>query len=393
MQALLECCCGVDVHRDTIEACILRGPGDEPEIIRSQFKTTQEGLLEFVDWLNEHRCFHIAMESTGVYWRPVYEAIEKHLKSYESLMVVNARHMKNLPGRKTDIKDAEWIATLLRHGLLEASFVPNRVIRTLREYSRAYKAEVQERARLLNRMEKFLQSHGFKFSSVFSDISGASSMNLIYLLAEKGCITEKDIESAVSRHVKCSIKEIKAAVSGELEVYECKLLKHILKELNECEENIKELLADMMRLAEPYKSILEKMDSIPGIDIVAALTILAEIGDKPEENFKTPGHLCSWAGLSPRNDESAGKIKSKKILHGNPYIKSILCQVAWAAVRSRKTSFARWFWSHQGKLGKKKAIIAVARKILSLIYLLIQRGEMFKETVPVPTPQCCYIAR
>lgn len=377
MQALLFCCCGVDVHRDILEVCILKGVSNEPEAIRARFKTTQADLIKFVNWLKEHECPHIAMESTGVYWRPVYEAIEKFYASYESLLVVNARHMRNLPGRKTDTQDAEWIATLLRHGLLEASFVPERIIRTLREYSRTYKTEIQEKNRLLNRLEKFLQNHGFKLSSVLSNITGTSGRRILDHLADKGYITSTEISSSINKRVKCSTEEIEAAVCGELELFERKLLRHLLEKLDLCERSIANLLEEMKELAAPYQSALEKMDSIPGIDLTSSLLILAEIGATPMNSFKSPEHLCSWAGLSPRNDESAGKIKSKKILHGNPYIKSILCQVAWAAVKCRNSSFADWFWSHQSKLGKKKAIIAVSRKILYTIYLLIQRGEMF----------------
>jgi transposase len=389
MQALLDCCCGVDIHRDVLEACILKGDSDTPKIIRKQFKTTQGELLHLVSWLNEHSCFHVAMESTAVYWRPVYETIEKHYTACSHLVVVNARHMRNLPGRKTDVKDAEWIATLLRHGLLEASFVPDRVIRTLREYSRTYKAEVQEKSRLLNRIEKFLQNHGFKLSSVLSNIVGVSGRNLLQQLVEKGSLSPEDIRRVISKRIKRSVEDIQAAACGELEEYERKLLHHLIQKLDTCEAGIANLLTEMADLAAPYHSVLEAMDSIPGIDLTSALTILAEIGPTPMKSFKTPEHLSSWAGLAPRNDESAGKIKSKKVLHGNPYIKSILCQVAWAATRSRHSAFARWFWSHQGKLGKKKAIIAVSRKILSLIYVLIQRGELYNPDYQPSSPRKC----
>jgi len=387
MQALLVCCCGMDIHRDVLEACVLKGDSDNPEIIRKQFKTTQGELLQLVNWLNGHSCFHVAMESTGVYWRPVYEMIEKQYAACQQLIVVNARHMRTLPGRKTDVKDAEWIATLLRHGLLEASFVPERVIRTLREYSRTYKAEVQEKSRLLNRIEKFLQNHGFKLSSVLSNIVGVSGRKLLQQLVEKGSISPEDIQKVISKQIKRSVEEIQAATCGTLEEYERKLLHHLIRKLDTCEESVGNLLIEMADLAAPYRSALETMDSIPGIDLISALTILAEIGPNPTKNFKTAEHLSSWAGLAPRNDESAGKIKSKKIMHGNPYIKSILCQVAWAAIRSRHSALARWFWSHQGKLGKKKAIIAVSRKILSLIYVLLQKGELYNPDYQPSSPR------
>lgn len=376
MQPILECCCGVDVHRDMIEACIIRGI-NEPELIRRQFSTFPDSLQEFVGWLYENDCFHIAMESTGVYWRPVYEAIEATSPYYENIIVANAHSMRNLPGRKTDVKDAEWIATLMQHGLLEPSFVPERMIRDLREFSRTYKNAVADKSRCLNRMEKFLQTHGFKLSSVLSDINSVSGMNILVLLAEKGSLTAEETMSALKGRHKCTAEEIQRSICGTLNANECFLLQDFIDEVRHIQKHISIIFEKMQELAEPYREVLERLDSIPGIDIVAALLILAEIGDCPSKSFRTSRHLCSWAGLSPRNDESAGKIKSKKILPGNPYVKSILCQVAWVAVKNRKSPLGNWFWSHQGKLGKKKAIIAVSRKILTLCYALISNNTFY----------------
>lgn len=376
MDAILHCCCGVDVHKDMIEACIIKGTNN-PEFIRMQFPTMPAELQSFVDWLYDNDCYHIAMESTGVYWRPIYEVIEKSSKYYENIMVVNAHHMRNLPGRKTDVKDAEWIATLLQHGLLEPSFIPDRTIRDLREFSRLHKQFVSEKSRYVNRTEKFLQTHGFKLSSVLSDIFTVSGRNILNLLAGKGSLSVDDVESCCFKNLKCTVEEIQKAVCGSLNEAEKYLLKTLLQKVDEATESIQNIITAMTEIAEPYKKVLSQMDSIPGIDITAALMIRGEIGATPHESFKTSQQLCSWAGLSPRNDESAGKIKSKKILKGNPYIKSILCQVAWVAVRTRKTAFGQWFWSHQAKLGKKKAIIAVSRKILALIYHLIKTDSFY----------------
>jgi transposase len=381
MEALLECCCGIDVHRDSLQICILKGLSDDPEVIRAEFKTMQDDLQKLVQLLVSHNCNHIAMESTGVYWRPVYEAIEDFHSNYQALLVVNAHHMRNLPGRKSDIKDSEWIATLLRHGLLSPSFIPDKITRTLREYSRLYRSFIGEKSRYLNRLEKFLQTHGFKLSSVISNIYGVSGRRLLYKLSEKGYLISLDIIEAVDRRVKTSNEEIHAAIKGKLTIHERRLLKTLLVKIDQVQNEIDEVLAIMQEVAEPYQAAVEQLDSIPGVDTLAAYTIIAEISSNPHSYFSTSAKLCSWAGLSPRNDESAGKVKSRKILHGNPYIKSILCQVAWAAVRVRKSSFAQWFWSHQGKLGKKKAIIAVARKILTLIYKLLQSGEFYDSII------------
>ena len=380
MQAILECCCGVDVHRDMIEACIIQGINN-PKIIRHQFSTIPSELQEFVRWLYDNDCYHIAMESTGVYWKPIYEIIEEFSPYYENIIVANAHHMRNLPGRKSDIKDAEWIATLLQHGLLEPSFVPDRIIRNLREYSRTYKNYISEKSRCINRMEKFLQTHGFKLSSVLSDIVNVSGIRILTILSEKGSLSIDDIKKAISSNTKCTAEEIQNAICGKLNINECFLLSDSLDQLSSIQKRIDKILAMMTTISEPYKKLLDQLDSIPGIDTTAAILILAEIGPNPQDIFKSSAHLCSWAGLSPRNDQSAGKISSKKIMPGNPYIKSILCQSAWAAVRSRSTPFGRWFWSHQGKLGKKKAIIAVSRKILSLIYYLIQTDQFYSAEV------------
>lgn len=338
MQPILETCCGVDVHKNMIEACIIKGV-NEPVFIRKQFSTFQNELIEFTNWLYDNDCYHIAMESTGVYWRPVYEAIEEFSPYYENILVANAHNMRNIPGRKTDIKDAEWIATLMQHGLLEASFVPERAIRDLRDFSRTYKNAVNEKVRCINRLEKFLQTHGFKLSSVLSDINSVSGIRILTTLSKKGSLSVDDIKNDLRGNTKKSADEIQLAVCGRLNPNECFLLNDFLNQLNLIQNHIDLILTKMLEIAQPYSKIIQQLDSIIGIDITSALLILAEIGSDVQHNFKSSAHLCSWAGLSPRNDQSAGKIKSKKIMHGNPYIKSILCQIAWVAARNRKNPF------------------------------------------------------
>lgn len=377
MDTLLFSCCGLDVHRDIIEACILKGTGTEPEVLHRQFKTTNPELLALTKWLSEHDCYTVAMESTGVYWKPVFRVIESVPGCVADIWVVNANHMRNLPGRKSDVADAEWIATLLRHGLLEKSFVPSTEIQNLREFSRLYRTFVQERSRYVNRLEKFLQAHGFKFSSVMSDILCVAGRKLLDALAVSGKLTSEDVASHC-RRLKKSQAEIAEAVCGEINNAEQCLLQHLLRKLDGAQVDIDIILSDMQMIVQSFSTQLDILQSIPGIDRVSAMEIVAEISAAPQEHFSSPEKLNSWAGLSPRNDESAGKVKSRKTMHGNKYIKAILCQVAWAAVRSRKSCFHDWFWSHRGKLGEKKAIIAVSRKILKLIYTLLSRQEMYK---------------
>ena len=373
MEALLYCCCGLDVHKDMIEACILRGTTQAPEIIRETFSTAPAGLKKLVKWTEEQDCFSVAMESTGVYWIPVFETYERNSKYIENLWVVNAHNMRNLPGRKSDVKDAEWIATLLRHGLLEKSFIPSEYIRTLRGFTRLRRSFIQERSRYLNRLEKFLQNHGLKFSSVMSDIFCVAGQELLKILAANGHITEEDVNEKCHR-LRHSNKEIYAAVCGTLKPEEQCLLKHLLHKVNEAKVDIDNLNEDIRHLTVPIQDQIALLTSIPGIREDSAVEIIAEISHAPQEHFSSSEKLCSWAGLSPRNDESAGSIKSRKILPGNPYVKAILCQVAWVSAYARNSTFHDWFWTHQGKLGKKKAIIGVSRKILSLCYLLLSRN-------------------
>ncbi|WP_347451601.1 transposase [Acetoanaerobium noterae] len=264
MKALLNICSGLDVHKEIIEVCILKGDSsDDVNVVRASFSTLRGDLFKLRDFLVMNDCFHVAMESTGIYWMALYDILQEH--SSFTVYVVNAHHMRNIPGRKTDVKDAQWIAELFRFGLLNSSFIPCKAVRELREYTRFYKKVNENRAQLVTRIDKFLQIHGFKLSSLY---------------------------------------------------------------------------------------------------------ILGEIGDDMS-SFATSSNITSWAGLCPRNNESAGKKKSQKILHGNTYVKSILCQCAWAAVRTRNTRIAKWFWSHQGKIGQKKSVIAVARKLLVYIYMIL----------------------
>ena len=377
MQPLLYCCCGIDVHEAMIETCVLKGLQDEPEIIRKRFGTFPDDLKDFAAYLMESDCYSIAMESTGVYWRPVYEAIEDNCVYTENIVVTNASHMRNVPGRKNDEDDAEWIATLLRHGLLSPSFIPERIFRDLREASRLHKKFVGEKSRYKNRITKLLEAHGFKLSLVLSDVLGVSGHNILNVLAKKGSLSVQDVADCLRGCTRHNPEEIHAAVSGSLNPHEQSMLSLLLLKFDSANRDIKTIKSIMLEMASPYQRALDILCSIPGIDTLSALMILAEISATPHLYFASAAKLCSWAGLVPRNDESAGKIKSRRIMPGNPYIKSVLCQVAWASVKVRKNSLHDWFWSHRGKLGQKKAITAVSRKILSVIYALLRDDVFF----------------
>ena len=375
MKSILDCCCGLDVHKDKIEACILKTA--EQTAIRSTFGSKSSELDRLCEWLNENECYHVAMESTGVYWQPIYDRIEEKCLGIISLMVVNAHHMHNVPGRKTDVKDAEWIAELLQHGLLTNSFIPRKEIRTMREISRARRKYVQERSTHLNRLEKYLQSHGFKLSSVVSNILGASGEKILRKLAVQGSLSLSEVASCCNQHLRKSPEEIHEAISGKLEQLDCLFLQSELDWLDNLNVHINRLSMLLKEITKDFKEKVHILDTIPGINEDSAIEVLAEISDSPKDSFATAANLSNWAGLAPRNDESAGDIKSRKILHGNPYIKSILVQCAWAAVKARNSRFSIWFWKHSGRLGKKKAIIAVARKLLVTIYTMLETGEIY----------------
>ena len=292
MEALLYCCCGLDVHKDLIEACILRGEGLEPDAVRESFGTTKPELKRLTVWLSHNDCYSVAMESTGVYWKPIFEALELCSEYLENVWVVNANHMRNLPGRKTDVGDAEWIATLLRHGLLEKSFVPPAAIRDLRECSRLHRTFVQERCRYVNRLEKFLQAHGFKFSSVMKDILSVSGRKLLNILRDTGSLSEIDVIENC-RRLRRSPEEISAAVCGNLSPAEQRLLKHLLHKLDSCQEDIDSILEDMRLLSQQFQEQLAIIDSVPGFDEESAMEIIAEISAAPQEHFSS-GEKSSW---------------------------------------------------------------------------------------------------
>lgn len=374
INAILYCCCGLDVHRDKICASIISGK-DEINDDYAEFATSSKALNELVEWIEGHSCYHVAMESTGVYWKPVYEALEAS-KSIKEIMVVNAYHMKNVPGRKTDAKDAEWIASLYRSGLLKNSFIPPEEFRSLREQYRLYTTSVADRTREYNRLEKFLQSHGFKLSSIMSDVNGKSGRALLDRLVLTGRITPDDVNMLCKR-LKRPKDEICEYVCGTLGKQGRFTLRFILKNIDNISAEIKELVEHMEESVLPYKEQMEIITSIPGIDTIAAIGIISEITANPNFFFTTAERLCNWTGLAPRNDESADSVKSRKILPGNRNLKPLIVQCAWAAIRCRKSHFRDWYWRHLKHLGTKKTVIAIARKLLKLVHLLISRNEKY----------------
>ena len=350
MKDLLKISCGLDVHKEKIVACILTGPLGKPT--RSEireFSTLIPDMIALRNWIVSKNCHHVAMESTGIYWMPIYEILEDAFYGDITLLVVNARHMKNVPGKKTDMRDSEWISTLLRAGLLNGSFIPEKRIREFRDLNRYRKSVIRDITSQKNRIEKFLQSSGFRLSSFISDIFGASGRNIILHLIEHGQIDKTALDSCLKTKTRNRIDEILMSVNGTLSEHQKAFLRILMTHYDSLKKH----------LAEIETSLEEDIDMKP---------------------FKTAEHICSWAGLCPGNNESAGKRKSTSVTKGNPYIKSMLCEIAWVIAGKRNTYLSAWYWRIKQKKGAKKAIVALARKLLVIIYTMLKQGTLFDES-------------
>lgn len=380
MKDLLEISCGLDIHKEKIVACILKGPLGCPTTSEiREFTTLISGMAALRDWIISQNCQHIAMESTGIYWMPVYEILEDCYSGDITLLVVNARHMKNVPGKKTDMRDSEWIATLLRAGLLNGSFIPDKQIREFRDLNRYRKSIIRDITSQKNRIEKFLQRSGFRLSSFVSDIFGVSGRNIILHLIEHGQIDRKALDSCLKTKTRNRIDEILMSVNGTLPEHQKSFLKTLMSHYDSLCKHLDGVEASLEKDMEPFAIPIQQLCSIYGISTIASCAIIAEIGTDMSA-FKTAEHICSWAGLSPGNNESAGKRKSASIMKGNPYIKSMLCEVAWVIAGKRNTYLSTWYWRIKQKKGAKKAIIALARKLLVIIYTMLKQGTFFDES-------------
>lgn len=379
MNAIYEICCGLDVHRDNIVACVMKGDlQSKPKSEIRTYTALRNGIKELKSWLEEEGCNHIAMESTGVYWKPVYAELEGSLEGRAEVLLVNAHNIKNVPGKKTDVKDSEWIAGLLRAGLLTGSFIPEKDVRELRDWTRYRKNMVNEISTQKNRIEKFLQSEGFKLSTFMSDVFGVSGKAILEHISESGTISIEELDLKLKSRLRKKKDEIALAVNGELSEHGKGFLKMQLKHLKQRESNLTEINETIDRYLEKFEIAVERLDGIPGISKVAASSIIGEIGIDMSK-FSRVEKITSWAGVSPGCNESAGKKKSTKTTHGNPYIKSILCEVAWTVTRQRETYLSKWYWKTKQRRGAKKAIIGLARKILVIIYNLLLNKEAYNE--------------
>ena len=377
MEKVYDKCCGIDVHKKLIVACFKHG--NEQEV--REFGATTKKLLELVDWLKEGGCEMAAMESTGSYWKPLYNILEaSDLKA----MVVNARHMKAVPGRKTDVKDAEWIADLLQHGLLQASFIPSKEQRELRELVRYRKSLVGERGRELNRLQKMLEGANIKLSGTVRDINGKSARNILdYILTgesfDEAKYDEMYEKKVIAHNLKASKEQIIDDLNGVMTPLQRRMMKELLSHLDELNAHIKNLDDEIDNFMKPEeKQAVSAIEEITGIGHTGAQAVISVIGTDMNR-FPSDAHISSWAGLCPGDNESAGKRKSGKTRKGNTLLRSTLVVCAHSGVKNKKSYFYAQFMRISAHRGKKRAYVAVAHSMLVAIYHILNDGMVFKD--------------
>lgn len=374
MEIIYSCCCGLDVHAKTVVACLIKQGKKE---VRT-FSTMTDDLLGLLDWLVKQGCSHAAIESTGVYWKPVFNILEGSIK----VILVNARHYKGIPGRKTDVKDCEWLGDLLRHGLLKASFIPPPEIRELRELTRYRQGLVKELATIANRVQKLIESANIKIGQVATDVLGVSGRLMLRALAEGETDAEKMSELA-RRRLRQKRPELKRALEGRLTKSQRFVLAELLTRYEEVEAAIKrveqQIDEEVAQSADPFVSKgVELLETIPGVGERVAEIIASEIG-VDMSRFPSAQHLSSWAGMCPGNNESGGKRRSGKTTKGSVYLREALVQAGWAASHTKQTYLSAQYRRLAKRLGKKKALVAVGHSILVMVYHVLARQMSYQE--------------
>ncbi len=374
MHVLYACCCGLDVHKKTITACLLTAgvSGKVQQEVR-RFGTMTRDLLELADWLQGHQVTHVAMESTGVYWKPVWNILEGQFE----IVLVNAQHIKAVPGRKTDIKDCQWIAELLQHGLLRGSFVPPTPIRQLRDLTRMRASLRQDHTAVANRMQKILEDANIKLASVASDWLGVSGRAILAQLLAGEEDATKLAELSRGR-LRAKLPAMQLALEGRMTEHHRWMLRVLHKQLVFLEAQITTLEAKIQDQVSDYREAIELCTTIPGIEEVAAANLLAEIGVNMGQ-FPSAQHLASWAGICPGNYESAGKRLAGKPRKGSAWLRRSLCQAAWAASHTKDTYLAARFRRLAARKGKKRAIVAVAHTILVSMHHMLKTKQPYRE--------------
>ncbi len=374
MKAIYRCVAGFDVHSKTVAVCILaiNELGEVVKQIRT-FGTMTRDLRALSDWLTAEHVTHVAMESTGVFWKPIYNILEGQFE----ILLVNARHVKNVPGRKTDIKDCEWLAQLLQCGLLKGSFIPPRPQRELRDLTRMRTQLTHEMTAVANRVHKILEDTNVKLGLVATDILGVSGRKIIWALIDGETDTAKMAEMAVGR-MRSKIALLRHALEGKVTEHHRFLLKALIEHISFLEGHI-ELYNQRIEVAcRPFEQAIQALVPIPGFNLVSAQNVIAEIGSDMSR-WPTHGHFGSWAKISPGNNKSAGKKRSAGTGNGNPWLVGTLIQVAWAATHKKDSYFRAQFCRLAGRRGKTKAIVAVGHSILTTVYCVLKTGNAYHD--------------
>jgi transposase len=374
MQVLYPCCCGIDVHAKTAVACLIKQGRRQTRT----FSTMTDDLLRLSDWLTAEGCTHVAIESTGVYWKPVFNILEAAL----AVILVNARDAKAVPGRKTDVRDCEWLADLLRHGLLRASFIPPLEIRELRELTRYRQTLIKEHTAVANRIQKLIESANIKLGQVATDVFGVSGRLMLRALADG----EEDAEKLVGLargSLKGKKPELRRALTSRLTPAQRFILNELLLRLAELETASarvgEQIVKEVAESPDPFvPEAVKLLQTIPGIALRVAEVIASEIG-ADMSRFPTDAHLASWAGVCPGNNESAGRRRSGQTTKGSPYLRAAITQAAWAAAHTKDTYLAAQYHRLIKRMGKNKALVAVAHSLLVIVYHVLDRRADYRE--------------
>jgi len=374
MEILYDCCAGLDLHLKSIQAHVRRrNPDGTVASVAERFGTTTSQILALGDWLAEHQVQKVAMEATGVYWKPVWNLLEDRF----SLMLVNAQHFRNVPGRKTDVNDAAWLAQLLQCGLLRDSFVPPRAQRELRDLARQRTALVEDKSRVVNRIQKTLEDANIKLSSVASDVMGASGRAMIRALVD-GQEDPAVLADLARKRLRAKIPQLREALKGGVRGHHRFMLEQLMSQVEMLEGQIAAFESRMASMMTADEEKIERLKGIPGVDDRAARLILAEIGTDMSQ-FPSADHLCSWAGVCPGNHESAGKRRSGRTRRGNRWLRRVLVQAAWAASMTKNSYFGAQHRRIAHRRGMKRATMAVAKSILTVVYHMLATGSVFKD--------------
>lgn len=375
MDVLYPSCAGIDVHKKTISVCVLTpGPRGKPQPQVREYGTTTRELLELADWLLQNQVTQVGMESTGVYWKPIWNILEA---AGFALTLANAQHVKNVPGKKTDTADCVWLAQLLRHGLLPASFVPAASLRELRDLTRARTTLVRERAAVANRIQKTLEDANIKLGNVVSDILGVSSRAMLQGFVE-GETEAARLATRARGRMRSKQTELTSALEGKVSEHHRFLLREYLDQINYLERKILTFEEEIGRHLDPFVQAIELLDPVPGCNPTSLRSLLAEIGTDMEQ-FPTAPQLCSWACVCPGNQESAGRRKTGRTRKGNRWLRGLLNQMAWAAAHTKDTYFWAQFRRLRRQRGEKRALLAVAHSLLTVIWHMLKHGTEYRE--------------